>query len=297
VKNGLGKTVGEKLFAVFQDSKNEFREVPPSILLELTEAPSSNFTEMFFDEDNVKLWILENLLKQYRDEIANEVNRELEIRERYLEKSFEMRIHEESEKLKGLEIKGMMGKDMDLAIREARKRFDNLVQRKNTKLKEIELEKHLTLAAPEIVAVCRVLPTEIENPEVRSSMRRDDEVEAIAMKIAMEYEKKQGRKPIDVSKDLEKHYDIESYGDTECRYIEVKGRAGENVSVAISENEWRRAKELGEDYWLYIVTNAKKKPRLHRIRNPSKMKAELHYEAVRYIIPPEEWRKHKEREH
>ena len=296
VKNGLGKTVGEKLFTVFQKDEDGFREVPSSILLELASNSSTSSAEIVYSEDDVKSWILENLLKRYKDEVAKGVNRELEIRRRYLEKSFEMRIHDESRNLKRLEIQAMMGRDMDLAIRMAKERFEKLIQRKETTLMEIEHGKHLTLAAPEIVAVCKVLPKVVEDPAIRSSIKRDDEVEAIAMRVAMEYERKQGRTPKDVSKEIGRHYDIESSGDGEIRYIEVKGRAGKEVAVALTENEWRRAKELGEDSWLYIVTNAKNEPKLHRVKDPSKMKAKLHYEAIRYIIPQEEWKRHEERE-
>jgi hypothetical protein len=299
VKNGLGETVGERLFTVFQRDKHGFQEMPPSILLELADiydVSNRGSKEIVYDENDVKAWILENVLKLYKEEVAEEMFRELDIRERYLQKSFETRIRDESRKLKELEVKAMMGRDMDLAIRQAEERFERLNQRKTKAMKEIKHGKHLTLAAPEIVGCCKVLPKKVDDPIIRASMERDEEVEAIAMRVAMEYERKQGRTPKDVSKEIERHYDIESSGDGEIRYIEVKGRAGKEVAVALTENEWRRAKELGEDSWLYIVTNAKKEPKLHRIKDPSKMKAKLHYEAIRYIVPPEEWQKHEERE-
>jgi hypothetical protein len=45
------------------------------------------------------------------------------------------------------------------------------------------------------------------------------------------------------------------------------------------------AQRLGNEYWLYIVENAKSEPILHTIQNPAaKFKAEEIVEIVRYVI-------------
>jgi hypothetical protein len=67
------------------------------------------------------------------------------------------------------------------------------------------------------------------------SMSRDDEAEAIAMEVAMEYEKSIGWKSEDVSAKNE-GYDIRSVSPEELkRYIEVKGSSGSDGSVMLSE--------------------------------------------------------------
>ena len=121
-------------------------------------------------------------------------------------------------------------------------------------------------------------------------MVEDEEIERIGMEIAMEYERKEGRIPEDVSKE-NLGFDIRSKGKNEVRYIEVKARVGEG-DVALTQNEWFIAKRFKEQYWLYIVANAKGSPTLYIRNNPTEnFTAEEKVEIVRYIIPFEEWKK------
>jgi hypothetical protein len=118
-------------------------------------------------------------------------------------------------------------------------------------------------------------------------------IEAEAMRVAMERERKEGRIPEDVSG--REHYDILSRDPRtgEVRYIEVKGHAGPSLLAELSEAEYRFAlekaqkKDERESYWLYIVYNiASGKPRLKRIQNPlSKMKVET-VKVTKYILKP-----------
>ena len=59
------------------------------------------------------------------------------------------------------------------------------------------------------------------------------------------------------------------------RFIEVKGRAGVG-EVALSANEKRTAERFGRDYWLYVVYNCGRTPKVHPIQDP----ARLGWEAV-----------------
>ncbi|MEM1610942.1 MAG: DUF3883 domain-containing protein [Sulfolobales archaeon] len=95
-----------------------------------------------------------------------------------------------------------------------------------------------------------------------------EEVEKRAMEIAMEYERKCGRDPEDVS--MYEHYDIKSVDRRtgEVRYIEVKGRSGNYIRVELTETEFEYAKKLGDKYWLYIVYNIAGDPQIIAIRDP-----------------------------
>ena len=57
-----------------------------------------------------------------------------------------------------------------------------------------------------------------------------------------------------------------STGIRPLRRIEVKGRAGENLPVELTPNEWVQAGRHRETFWLYVVWNAKTAPRLVRIK-------------------------------
>ena len=73
------------------------------------------------------------------------------------------------------------------------------------------------------------------------------------------------------------------------RFIEVKGRAGVGV-VALSENEYRTAERLKEDYWLYAVFNCAGTPALHVVRNPARLGWQPVMTVEHYRIGPEQIR-------
>ena len=95
------------------------------------------------------------------------------------------------------------------------------------------------------------------------------EIEKAAMMFALEYEKKAGRIPEDVS--MREHYDILSKNPStgEIRYIEVKGKYSLDLEIELTEEEFRVAKEKGEKYWLYIIYGiGTGKPRLLAVKDP-----------------------------
>lgn len=103
-------------------------------------------------------------------------------------------------------------------------------------------------------------------------------VEQVAMRWAIAYEEAQGATVIDVhAPDLARAAGLPDYPgfdllsvrlNGERRSIEVKGRA-EVGPIEISANEWAKACNLGESYWLYVVFNcASESPTLYRIQDP-----------------------------
>lgn len=102
---------------------------------------------------------------------------------------------------------------------------------------------------------CRLIGVLILNGSEDSGRRplNVEDVERKAMEVVMRYEQQQGRIPEDVS-DRE-HYDIRSYDPRtgEIRYIEVKGRWPLDLTVELTEAEYRFGEEHRDSYWLYIV--------------------------------------------
>ncbi len=121
-------------------------------------------------------------------------------------------------------------------------------------------------------------------------MSRDDEVEAIAMTYAMQFELDNGWEPEDVSKQNE-GYDIKSVNEHDFkRYIEVKGRSMDG-DVMLSENEFYRLSQLGDSAWLYIVTHCKTTPQLFRFQNPGKqLQFQKKSKGVQYLLTEKEWK-------
>jgi hypothetical protein len=137
--------------------------------------------------------------------------------------------------------------------------------------------------------------SEEEGAPKGTPMRRDEEVEAIAMDVAMRYERSRGWTPTDVSSDGE-HYDVGSEGPHgEKRFIEVKGRA-QSGAIVITGPELDKLGQLGERAWLYIVTFCKgERPRLRIMQDPmSKLSPEMLYRQVQYLVNETDWRTHGE---
>jgi len=147
----------------------------------------------------------------------------------------------------------------------------------------------------EAVEIDKVAEEWIDERPFISTTKKDSEIreiEKIGMRLSMEFEQSQGRNPEDVSAQ-NLGYDIRSKTpDGSFRYIEVKARAMEG-EIVLTGNEWRKACELGNDYWIYIVVNTKA-PELYTLQNPAerlepKKKVEVvSYEVVRYVV--ENWK-------
>jgi len=61
--------------------------------------------------------------------------------------------------------------------------------------------------------------------------------------------------------------------------------------VALTCNEWFKAKRFKEQYWLYVIANAAVNPTLYIINNPlENLNVQEKVEVVRFIVPLEEWK-------
>jgi hypothetical protein len=78
-------------------------------------------------------------------------------------------------------------------------------------------------------------------------------------------------------------YDVESLeedGGVE-RYIEVKSMSGvwDSYGAALSRAQFRKAQELGERYWLYIVERAEHtNHKIRRIQDPARKVDQFFYD-------------------
>ncbi|VUT26070.1 MAG: hypothetical protein MASP_01313 [Candidatus Methanolliviera sp. GoM_asphalt] len=171
-------------------------------------------------------------------------------------------------------------------IRNKEERKEGYIRSLEELKREIEKEKSLTMDMPHFVGIIKVIPSKDR------SMYSNAEVEGVGMRVAMNYEIKNGRTPKDVSAE-NLGFDIRSKDERgDYRYIEVKARAGSG-SVALTQNEWFKARRFKDDYYLYVVLNAfaNAKPELYVIRNPTEnLEVEKKVEIVRYLVPLKEIR-------
>mgnify|MGYP000026366135 CR=1 FL=1 len=285
VKDGKGEVAGRKILAIYDDG-NSLREINPAILWDLSPC---NDTRGSFDEVSDKDKLLPfsiDAVERYKEEIAKERNRQAEIKRKYGLKSLDYLIGKLDADLVELYERQERGEKVDLPIRNKEEQKKRYEEARKSLEKEIELEQSLSISMPELLTVIRVIPE-------RNEMSEDEEIERIGMEIAMEYERLHGREPEDVSKE-NLGFDIRSKGEDEIRYIEVKTRAKEG-DVALTPNEWFKAKRFKKQYWLYVVANAATNPTLNIINNPAEnLEPQEKVEVVRFVVPVGEWKDKKQ---
>lgn len=164
------------------------------------------------------------------------------------------------------------------ALREVKDQQRSLAQRRANALATIRREPEL-ISPGNVGFIAHALVVPSTNKE--DLQRHDAEVELVAMRIATAFEEAAGATVKDVhTPALARAAGLTDYpgfdllaiyptGDSRGqRAIEVKGRAGTG-DVEVSANEWARAANLREGYWLYVVYDcATMQPQLKRVPDP-----------------------------
>lgn len=243
-------------------------------------------------EDWLKVKIQVPMINQER----HQRQRELQIRQDYLKQAMESAIREAQNTQIKLAAKVATGDETYRVSRDnAQKKVRDLQERyknKQTELDYLKIVRPGRVAYPGTALVHPGATVVADCPQ----MRNDPEVEAIAMLWVMDYERDRDWEPHDISKERDgSGFDIRSVGPVEpetgkapVRRIEVKGRAQLNQPVSLTMNEWRKAQQLGDSYWLYVVWGCKSlKPQLLTIQNPAKKlvgDAKEIKQVTRYIV-------------
>ena len=264
---------------------------PPTDPMAVPESPGQALEE-------VQLWAYENLTEKALETVRETRQEESDLRRGYLESTFTQLILDLSEELEGYQRLQLFGDDDPEERRQIEQRIEQLRQRKAQRLQELDQMMHLTANLPDILTSAIVAPAPVATLEPDEEdfrrgvpMRRDDEVEAIAMAVAMRYERSRGWTPHDVSQDGE-HYDVRSDSvDGEKRFIEVKGRASSGA-IVLTAPEVDRLTQLADRAYLYVVTFCRSEiPRLRIIGNPMQhLNPDAAYRQVQYWVTEADWR-------
>jgi superfamily II DNA or RNA helicase len=164
------------------------------------------------------------------------------------------------------------------ALKEIKEQQRCLTQRRDVALATLRREPEL-IAPGHLTFLAHALVVPSTNPD--DLERHDAEVEQIAMNLARAFEEAAGATIKDVhTPELARAagltdnpgFDLLSIypeGDARGqRAIEVKGRANTS-DVEVSSNEWARAANLRDGYWLYAVYDcATPTPRMVRVQDP-----------------------------
>jgi hypothetical protein len=224
--------------------------------------------------------------------------RELQIRQDYLQQAMESAIKDAQRTQMKLAAKVAGGDETYRVARDkAQNKVRSLQERYQNKLQELNYLKIIRPGRVSYLGTALVCPAPVE--VASPGMRNDPEVEAFAMQYVMDYERARGWMPEDVSQKQDgSGFDIRSVGPEDpvtqiapVRRIEVKGRAFSNEEISLTANEWRKAQQLGESYWLYVVWGTKtESPQLLKIQNPACVLAAQAKEikqVTRYLVGAE----------
>jgi len=268
--------------------------IPPNVPVPVPDlAPRS-------DED-VQAWTYAEVTEKQLARVRGDRTEECDLRRQYLNTAFTDLILELQGDLSRLQQASLFGEENTEECSRLQGRIEELRLRKADRLRELELMMSLTANLPEVLTQALVVPAPVATVEGEPEpshgipMRRDDEVEAIAMDVAMRYERSRGWSPRDVSDEGE-HYDVRSESPSgELRFIEVKGRA-QSGAIVITGPELDKLAQLGPRAWLYVVTFCKgEQPRLRMIQDPvSKLNPAMLYRQVQYLVEEADWREHGE---
>jgi hypothetical protein len=264
------------LVVVSESNEGELDLAAPDVLHDLTPATGDGEVDLAPERvDELRLFVMARAQHPMAEAARGERMDEIRIRRDYLADAFEVSISRAQQSFLKLAQRVVQGEEAaTLARDEAKRRVAELELRRKGKLAALDRLGVIVQGPIRYVGTAVVDPT--ESP-VGPGMRRDDEVEAAAMRVAMEHERNEGWQVTDVSRlhdgsgfDLRSTGPADERGERPLRRIEVKGRAGADLDVELTPNEWVQARRHGDTYWLYVVWNAKTAPVLHRIQNPAK---------------------------
>ncbi|MCS7214943.1 MAG: helicase-related protein [Thermodesulfovibrio sp.] len=256
--DGKGNPIYKELSAIRENKNGEYFIIPTDIIHDLAPFNEKLAIQPNFEIDKAKDYLMVKRQLEKRQEILKERQSNAKIVRDYLEKSFNERIYSFERKIMEAKAKGESEED----IKKLENEWEDLHRIKEEKIKNVNNLSIVRNGPVNHIASFFILPagdiTQFSNFVI--SEEEKEKSEKAAMKIVMQYEIDRGWEPEDVS-NSKIGFDIRSLGPPdpktgyrEVRRIEVKGRKkGENIRLTV--NEWLKAKQLKDTYWLYVVWN------------------------------------------
>jgi superfamily II DNA or RNA helicase len=282
VVDGLGNVTHERLFVVRISLGREPSLNEIGIFGDLQPTPAPPELPPVAFEPEAVTWLHGEALQPFLSEVQAERVAEIDRIAAHVELSLTELIGREDRLIGRLteeRERGVEGAAGNLAQAEDRQMA--LLRRRELRREDLARQRALTLQGVERLASALVLPhPEAKKPEMQR-LRQNPATEAAAMRIAMEYERAQGRSVTDVH-EQNLGYDLTSL-DTrsgELRLIEVKGIGGGTGAVLLTPNERRVAEDRRDCYWLYIVTHCDTTAAL---RDPVKDPARFPWHEVKKV--------------
>lgn len=263
---------------------DRFEVVPADILLNLPPHPSPPERVDKLDTQAASDFLKGSYQLECRSRCQRERERFARICREYLERSFDARIKRAQERAMLLAAEASTKPEYKLAADEARKQVEELQRAREERLaglKRLQVARtgpvrHVATAV--VLAPDSDIQTQLADlaDELDPNVRRRSELAAEDYVISVLKEEGFPENRIECVGHLKLGFDIrahrvvdEATGQVLVKRIEVKGRM-RGQSVRLTTNEWYKAQQLADTYWLYVVWDPLgENPEVVRIQNPA----------------------------
>ncbi len=283
ILDGLGNCLNKRLLVVEIAMNGAISIRRPTLFLDLCPAPEDvsppddialpapdQIETAMYEQALIPL--LENVRKGRKKEI-NTISQHLDISLTAIIDRTQVQFAELQTQKEG----GSTEQGLDGRIKILQDKLDDLTARLETRRSELIKQGNCTVGNIRKIGSAWVLPHPERKTPNGKKMVNDPEIERIAVEAVIKHEENRGWRVQSVEAE-DRGFDLISrkphpedpQTSVGVRFIEVKGRAGVG-EVALSSNEFKTAKRLKEDYWLYVVYNCAGTPEIHIIRDPARL--------------------------
>ena len=267
-----------------REQRNQFEIVPSDILLNLPPLASPPAALDPVETQTASDYLKSTYQLECRARCQEERQHFARICREYLERSFDARIKRAQERAMLLAAEATAKPEYKLPADEARKQVDELQRAREERLDGLNRLGVARTGPVRHVATAVVLAAGADTEsqladladELDPNVRRKSELAAEDIVVAALREEGFPDDRIERVGHLKLGFDVrahrvadEATGDVFVKRVEVKGRM-RGQPVRLTTNEWYKAQQLAETYWLYVVWDPLgKTPELVRIQNPA----------------------------
>ena len=263
-----------------------FEVVPADILIDLPEHPRPPKTLPEIDFGPVSDYVKTTVQMERRSAARDERGRYADVAHDYLERSFDARVRAAQDRVMRLKSREPTEPEMALARQRAEQNLADLERTRQERIAGVARLRVARHGPVRHVASCLVLPpdTAIDSfPELAEEQDAGPKrrIELAAEDVVVAHEEARNRDCERVGH-LKIGFDIRSLAAPDpqtgyrdpidgVRRIEVKGRRA-GRPVRLTTNEWYKAQQLGDTYWLYVVWDPLENPDAVpvMVRNPAR---------------------------
>jgi len=288
-----------------REEQGQFEVVPSDILLNLPPHPNPPQETELVCTQAASDFLKSTYQLDCRNRCQKERQHFAQVCRKHLEESFKARIKRAQERWAMLEAEAVSKPEYRLTADEARKLVDEFQRARQERLGGLERlgtarsgpMKHIATAV--VLAPDADLQAQLTDlaDELDPNLRRKSEVAAEDLVVASLVEEGFPEDRIERVGHLKLGFDIrahriadEATGEVYVKRVEVKGRL-RGQPVRLTTNEWYKAQQLAETYWLYVVWDPLgDSPELVRVHNPAAKldHAKREIVAARYFEIPAE---------